>query len=259
MGLSGAVTVLRFELLRTLTVSRITGWFVLVLFPVFIVSVITYYTADYQDHADVRPWGMVMFGLIPEVICLLGLLLWATPIVHTELEGRTWIYLAVRPRGRINVLLGKYLAAVLWTASAAWTSAILCVLIARPEMALRLLWCLSALVGFSCLAYGALYCLIGAFFHRRAMVIAVAYTLVFEFLVSLIPAMINKFTVQYRLRCLLVNWMEWSTERFPEGFELLLGDEPSWLHVLILIGIIVGLLVAGTQVIQHREYATAEE
>ena len=39
----------------------------------------------------------------------------------------------------------------------------------------------------------------------------------------------------------------------------MLGDEPSGLHILILIGIIIGLLVAGTQVIKHREYATAEE
>ena len=201
-----------------------------------------------------------MFGLIPEVICLLGLLLWATPIVHTELEGRTWIYLAVRPRGRINVYWASIWRPLCGPPAPRWTSAILCVSIARPEMGLRLLWCLSALVGFSCLAYGALYCLIGAFFHRRAMVIAVAYTLIFEFLVSLIPAMINKLTVQYRLRCLLVNWMEWSTDdSLPEGFELLLGDEPSWLHVLILIGIVIGLLIAGTQVIQHREYATVEE
>jgi ABC-type transport system involved in multi-copper enzyme maturation permease subunit len=258
MGLGGALTVLRFELLRTLTVTRILGWSVLVLFPVLIVGIISYY-AKGPDRYDIEPWSVVMFGLIPEVICLLGLLLWATPIVHTELEGRTWIYLAVRPRGRTNVLLGKYMAAVLWTTSAGWASANLCVAIARPEMALRLLWVLSALVGFSCLAYGALYCLIGAFFHRRAMIIAVAYTLVLEFLVSLIPAMINKFTIQYRLRCLLVSWMEWNTKKLPDGFELLLGEEPWWLHVLILIGTIVGLLIAGTFVIGNREYATAEE
>ncbi len=255
MKFSGAITVFRFELLRTLTATRIAGWCVLVLFPVFIVSVIRHYT----HSQDVRPWGMAMFGLIPEVICLLGLLLWATPIVHAELEGKTWIYLAVRPRGRFDVLLGKYLSAVVWTASAGWASAILCVAIARPEMGYRLLWSLSALVGLSCLAYGALYCLIGALFHRRAMVIAVAYTLIFEFLVSLIPAMINKLTVQYRLRCLLVNWMEWTGDSLPEGFRLLLGDEPAWLHILVLAGIVIGLLVAGTQVIQRREYATVEE
>ncbi len=259
MALRGAVTVLRFELLRTLTASRILGWCVLVMFPVFIVSVVSYYTSRFPDGKDVEPWSVMLFGLIPEVICLLGLLLWATPLVHTELEGRTWIYLAVRPRGRINVLLGKYLAAVMWTASAGWASANLSIAVARPEMSLRLLWCISALVGLSCLSYGALYCLIGAFFHRRAMVIAVAYTLVFEFLVSLIPAMINKFTIQYRLRCLLVKWMGWDPRELPEGFDLLLGQESWWVHVLILIGIIIGLLFAGSQVIQRREYATADE
>ncbi len=41
-------------------------------------------------------WGLILFGLIPEVITLFGLLLWVTPVVQAELEGRTWIYLAVR-------------------------------------------------------------------------------------------------------------------------------------------------------------------
>ena len=54
-------------------------------------------------------WGLILFGLIPEVITLFGLLLWVTPVVQAELEGRTWIYLAVRPRGRVSMLLGKYL------------------------------------------------------------------------------------------------------------------------------------------------------
>ncbi len=50
------------------------------------------------------------------------------PLVHAELEGRTWIYLAVRPRGRVSVLLGKYLTAVAWTTLAGWTSTTICVL-----------------------------------------------------------------------------------------------------------------------------------
>ena len=40
------------------------------------------------------------------------------------------------------------------------------------------------------------------------MVIAVAYTLVFELIISFIPAIINTFTVQYRIRTLLLLWGE---------------------------------------------------
>ena len=307
----GALSVFRFELRRTMTVSRIAVWLMLILFPVFIVSVMKYHEEDIQRPAPAslrggrcgsyermrrqkrrmgrrqsRPaargrsaseeaaaeqdekqppnylaqlWGFVFFGLIPEVITLFGLLLWVPALVHAELEGRTWIYLAVRPRGRVSVLLGKYLTAITWTALAGWISTTICVLVARPDNALRLWGTMVALVAFSCVAYGAIYSLIGVWLHRRAMVLAVAYTLIFEFLVSLIPAVINKFTVQYRLRNLLFTWMDW-WDLVPTGASnVLLGTEPAWLHVLILCGMVVGILTIAVQLIQHKEYATVAD
>ena len=391
MILHGALSVFRFELRRTLTVSRISVWLLLVLFPVFIVSVMKYYEKDSVENSrlqfeapikelesidgkgrrfavdleelknlpehewrkyildkvmtyygqefaaknrrqpgmpldtidiivgqgrrfsidlkelkELRPdempkylqdlaarelmkaavgvdqpdkrverdaaeppppvyptevWGAVFFGLIPEVITLFGLLLWVTPLVHSELEGRTWIYLAVRPRGRVSVLLGKYLSAVTWTAVAGWLSATICVFVARPADGLRLWATIVALVAFSSVAYAALYSLIGVWLHRRAMVIAVAYTLIFELLVSLIPAVINKFTVQYRLRNLLFDWMHWREliHEEAQGVEVFLGDEPTWLHIVILLGIVVGVLAIAAQVIQRKEYVSAAE
>ena len=208
-----------------------------------------------------RLWGIVFFGLIPEVITLFGLLLWVPPLVHAELEGRTWIYLAVRPRGRVSVLLGKYLTAITWTALAGWISTTVCVLVARPECALRLWGTMVALVALACVAYGAIYSLIGVWLHRRAMVIAVAYTLIFEFLVSFIPAVINKFTVQYRLRNLLITWMDWwDWDLVSSGpTTLFMGNERAWVHILILCGIVVGILAIAVQVIQRREYATVAD
>lgn len=313
----GALAVFRFEVRRTLTPSRCAVWLMLMLFPVFIVSVMKYYEdtikrnmeeaeqrrASFQIHEsqggrpgmevrvdfskpgnwevrDVPPaaetpdadapaeaephpltyaWGAVFFGLIPEVITLFGLLLWVPPLVHAELEGRTWIYLAVRPRGRVSVLLGKYLTAIAWTTLAGWTSATVCVLIARPENGLRL-WCtIVALVAIASVSYGALYALFGVWLHRRAMVLAVAYTLIFELLVSLIPAVINKFTVQYRLRGLFMTWMDWQRLMNDEAKELFLGNEPAWLHLTILaVGVLVVMSVA-LQLIQRKEYATASD
>lgn len=263
MILRRVLAVFRFEFGRSLTLSRGAGWAVLVLFPVFLVSVVKYYDIHADPvagfpHVSQPTWGIFLFGLIPEVISLLGLLLWATPLVHAELEGRTWIFLAVRPRGRVSVLLGKYLAAVTWTALAGWTSASICLAIIQPQQWFRL-WCVMlALVTLSCLAYGALYCLIGTLFHQRAMVIAVTYTLLFEFLISLIPALFNKFTISYRLRNLLFNWMPWRA-RLDEKIRMILGDEPNWLHLAILGGITIGLLVIAVQVIQRKEYVTARE
>lgn len=263
MILRRGLAVFRFECGRSLTLARMFGWAVLVLFPVFLVSVVKYYdlNADPEagfPHVSQPTWGVFLFGLIPEVISLLGLLLWATPLVHAELEGRTWIFLAVRPRGRASVLVGKYLAAVVWTALAGWTSASICIAIIQPQNWFRLWTVLVALVALSCLAYGALFSLIGTLFHQRAMVIAVTYTLLFEFLISLIPALFNKFTISYRLRNLLVNWLPWR-DRLDDNIRMLLGNEPSWFHLLVLGVITIGLLVTAIQVIQRKEYVTARE
>lgn len=203
-------------------------------------------------------WGGVLFGLIPEVITLFGLLLWITPLVHSELEGKTWVFLASRPRGRVSVLVGKYLTGVTWTFLAGLVSTTVCILIARPDDAPRF-WCtIMALVAFSCVSYGSMYSLFGVLFRRRAMVIAVAYTLIFEFLVSLIPAVINQLTVQYRLRNLLVTWLDWRDLMPPEAM-ILLGNEPAWLQVLVLCSVTVILLVAAGFAIQHKEYVTASD
>ena len=303
----GALAVFRFEVRRTLTPSRCAVWLMLMLFPVFIVSVMKYYEdtikhnwesnndrrveirlheaqsgppgpvlsidpsnpgaweireeppKEEKPHPLLYAWGAVFFGLIPEVITLFGLLLWVPPLVHAELEGRTWIYLAVRPRGRVGVLLGKYMTAIAWTTLAGWTSATVCVLIARPENGLRLWSTTVALVAIASVSYGAVYSLFGVWLHRRAMVLAVAYTLIFELLVSMIPAVINKFTVQYRLRGLFVTWMDWRRVMPADAKELFLGNEPAWLHVTtLLVGVVVVMSVA-VQIIQRKEYVTASD
>ena len=343
MILHNTLSVFRFEFRRTLTVSRIGVWLLLVMFPVFIVSVMKYYEDEFDgeqftkpgevsieiplegvkiydikfrhgrrvgtieiaqgDHVRTIPnvpipnnlspqeigascrqlvsefeskpeeernvkvggriddtvWGWVLFGLIPEVITLFGLLLWVTPVVQAELEGKTWIYLAVRPRGRASVLLGKYLAAITFTALAGWTSAAICIYIAQPAYPWKLYTALFLIVGLACLGYGALYSLIGVFMQRRAMVIAVAYTLVFEFLISIVPAVINQFTVQFRLRNLFVQFMSWRGLLPDELGEAFLGNQPAWLHILILGGFVATLLAVGMQAIQRKEYATADE
>lgn len=320
MMLRGALAVFRFELRRTLTLSRIAVWLLLVLFPVFVVSVLKHYEHDWPrklrprppavepiqrqavgerlastdlltlaeaaaealgatDHlaaahrrgavaagrreppADVvgRWWAAVFFGLIPEVTTLFGLLLWVPPLVHAELEGRTWLYLAVRPRGRVSVLLGKYLTAIAWTLLAGWTSVTICAAIARPDNVIRLWATMMALTSLASVCYGALYALFGVALHRRAMVLAVGYTLVFEFLVSLIPAVINKLTVQYRLRNLLFAWMDWRELVPKEAEAIFLGMEPAWVHLLVLGAGVVGVLWLAIQIVQMREYATISD
>jgi hypothetical protein len=113
------------------------------------------------------------------------------------------------------------------------------------------------LIGFSSIGYGALFVFIGTLFHRRAMVVAVAYTVISEFTVTLIPAVINQLTFAYHMRCLLIDWMGWTVP--PDAKPLFFGDEPAWQHILTMLGITTGLLIASGVVLHVREYITAEE
>ena len=106
-------------------------------------------------------------------------------------------------------------------------------------------------------AYAAIYLALGTIFTRRSMVIAVAYTLLFELVVSLVPALINKLTVQYRLRALFVAWSEFDMSQFNSGPIALFSTAPPWQHVLILAIYITTLIAAAVWLVRQREYIVA--
>ena len=245
--------VMRFELIRSLTVGRSAIWIVLVLFPVALISALRVIAPINR----VEPWGVMLYFLVPEVICLLGLLLWATPAISTEVEGQTWIYLAMRRSGRTLVLLGKYMTAVLWTLSAAIVSTSVCVIIMGPAGGFRLWGVMCLLATLSCFAHAALYLLIGVIFFRRTMVTAVFYTLTFEYGLSLVPAVANKLTINYRLRGLLADWMNWEEAR--SAAENVFGSEPASTHLLVLAAMTVALLGAALLRIGRAEFPTQQE
>lgn len=245
--------VVRFELLRSKTVGRIAIWFGLILFPIALITALRFL----ESTDDVRPWCFTLYFLIPEVQCLLGLLLWATPAISTEIEGQTWIYLAMRQSGRSIVLLGKYLTAVIWTLSAALISVTVCVLIMGPAGGFRLWSVMCVLSVLSCFTHAALYVLIGSLFHRRTMVTAVLYTLVIEYGMSFVPALVNKLTINYRLRGLLADWME--LEEFRSQAENLFGSEPAWTHLLVLFAITISLLGVSVFRLSHSEFPTQQD
>ncbi len=245
--------VMRFELGRSLTFARIATWVILVAFPVLLIGTLRALTPLDRIEA----WGIMLYFLVPEVICLLGLLLWATSAVSNELEGQTWIYLATRRSGRTMVLIGKYLTAVVWTLSAAMAATTLCVLIIGSEESFRLWWVLSALATLSCLAHGALYVLIGAVFYKRTMVTAVFYTVVVEFGISFVPALANRATINYRLRGLLAQWMEWDVAR--SRAENVFGEEPVSTHLLVLLATTLAFLGVALYRVKRTEYPTQQE
>lgn len=255
MSLIGGVrAVLAFEFRRTLTLPRMTIWFLLTLFPPFIVGLLRYVGGGLPTA---EAWTILLYILIPEVTCLLGLLLWMCPAIQSELEGKTWVYLAVRPHGRRTVLLGKFLTALAWSVSSALVALALALWIAAPPDRARILVVLSALVMISCLGRGAAYSLFAVALPQRAMVFAVAYTMIFEYLVGFIPALINQLTVQFHLRCLLIRWMGWA--RLPEGLKLFFDDSSVAYHLLVLAaycGVVLGTSVI---LLEQRQFASSEE
>lgn len=248
--------VIRFELQRTLTVTRMAIWACLALFPSLLVAMLRFQSrGNVPDEAV----SFITYMLVPQISCMLGLLLWATPAVGTELEAQSWIYLTLRPTGRIALALGKYVVAFLWTATYGLLSALLVTLLSGVDEMGSLLMALMALVLLSSASYAALYLFIGAAFFRKATVVAVIYSFLLEGAVSWIPATINQITISYRLRTLLSNWTAFGSVR--EGldedaqfFRASIGDQPTWVSIGCVLAYAAVLLTCAVLVVHRREY-----
>jgi ABC-type transport system involved in multi-copper enzyme maturation permease subunit len=187
-------------------------------------------------------------------------LLSTTTAIASELESRSWVYLTVRPHGGTAVLLGKYLAAVTMVIPVALLGLTIAVPLSGVEHGFQVWWSFARLVLLSCPAYSAIYLLLGVINPRRAMVLAVAYSLLFELIVSLVPAVINKLTVHYRLRALMIDWCDMD---LPEGTNsnilALMGNSSPIEHVSVLLFLTPLLLTASVLMLRSREFTSAAE
>ena len=271
IGNVGAVFM--FEWKRALTWQRMLWWFALAAFPVFIMGIIRVNAFAYPESQRHPDWQQIwmtfcawlLFALIPMLVSILGTLLWTTPAVSAELERRSWVYLAVRPNGGTAVLLGKYLAAVTWVIPPALIGLTLAVAIAGLasfEQSWRVWWTMTRLVLLSAPAYAAIYLLLGVVLPRRAMVVAVAYTLIFELVISFVPAVINKITVQYRLRSLAAEWCDISftgpAARSSTVLQLM-GGEPAWQHVTALVLQTITIVIIAVLLLRASEFSSSAE
>jgi ABC-type transport system involved in multi-copper enzyme maturation permease subunit len=253
-----AATVL-FDFRRSLTISRLSVFVILSLFPPAILAINLF-----GPGLDAAP---VIIGVTVMMAGILAELLWATPIVYGELEGKTWLYLAVRPRGIVAVLIGKYFVAVLWTMAVCTIALTLCALLAAAAgvpHALMMWLVFLFLIILAAFAYAAIFALIGVLFHRRAMVFAMAYVILLEVFVAQIPALINQITIRHHLTALAVKWLDFRQlggEEVPDFFlEQVLGvKEPDWRNILMVVATTVVALGTSLVIICNREYITADE
>lgn len=248
-----------FEFQRSLTISRLSIFVVLALFPPAIVAI-----NARLDGLEVAP---VIVGVTVMMSGILAELLWATPIVYAELEGKTWVFLAVRPRGIAAVVIGKYLIAAAWTAAvctvALTISAAVAELAGVPDVP-RLWAVFMVLVLLASLAYAAVFALIGVLFHRRAMVFAMVYVILLEVVVAQIPAIVNQITVRHHLTSLGVKWLDFryiGDERLEDFIlvQMLGAGEADWLNFTAVAAMTAVALGATLWAVTNREYITADE
>ena len=259
MQLGNVTAVFLFEWRRALTGPRIAWWLALTLFPAAIALLIQWAISDSED-ASRRVWAVFLFALSPMLICMLGTFLWTTPAVSAELERKSWAYLAVRPNGGTAVLLGKYLAAIVWVLPAALIGMTLALIVSQSDKSWITWLALARLFCLSCPAYAAVYLLIGTLFPKRSMLIAIAYTLIFELIISFVPALINELTVQFRLRALLLDWAEFPVQRATNIQEVaLLNDAPAWWNVTVLLLSTAAMVIAAVVAVRRCEFSVAEE
>jgi hypothetical protein len=254
-ALAGIRTVAEFQLRRLLTKPRLALAAVGAIFPSAVMLAADRASRGRLDD-DIRV--AMLYGLIPEAVCMLGLLVTMCPAVADELERGTWAHLAVRPGGRRSLLLGTWVAAVLWTSAVGLAATALAVLAADLGDAWGAARILAALVLISCLGRAALFALPAVVMPKRALVASVGVALVVEYLAGVIPAVVNQATVSLRLRTLLVSWMGWE-RRLPTEAQLFIDRQPEWVQ-LLAVGILVAvLLTVAVAILDRRQFPPSDE
>jgi ABC-type multidrug transport system permease subunit len=278
--LQGVLATCSFELRRSLTAQRLAVSTVLALFPPTMLWLLIF-GARYAQRQR-APDGTVIYGsgsvmvdsgpfisvFLIALVLLLSLLLWATPNVYSELEGKSWTFVASRPGGRISIFLGKFLASVLVSFSISLVGVSLCVWIIQHNFGAiepaRLWLSMNAVYFLATLIYSALFSMIGVLFVKRAMVVGAGFLIGFDvFLASLPGALINRFTVRHHLQEIgiaTIGWFFPTPAGSEKEYRFIYGNEwPVWIHVGIILIATIVFLAIGIKVISSREYVTSDQ
>ena len=265
--LRGANATFGFELRRSLTLNRFLVALGLAMFPPVMLNVVvrTAFVSQSKIAGDVAQYSEFAMIFLVALVCVLTLLLWATPNVQSELEGRTWNFIAVRPRARVASFLGKYVLAVVVSFAVSFTALAGCILVANSyqglQHPLRTLGSLSVVYGLACVVYGAIFSAIGTIFIKRAMVVAAGFMIAVETLLSLIPAVVSKVTMSFHLRSIGLEWIGYFLPYTTElDYTSTFGKPwPVQWHILSIAIMTVIALSVGMIVITSRQYVTADQ
>lgn len=200
--------------------------------------------------------AIYLFMLYPQAICLLLALFYGTSVLGSELDGKTLTYLFVRPLPRWKFVVGKYLGIVTalavpatFSLMASWT-----ILGAEggPSLFIALLF---GTVG-ALIAYNAVFIFFGFLLPRRAMITALLYGLIFELVLSFIPALVNQFTITYYLRSLVVEMLDLEV---PHEIARIVGGASIPMALTALTAIVVVTLTLSSSLASRREYVMKDQ
>lgn len=258
ISIQGISATARYEFSRSLTISRLGNVLLLALFPPSILTIMSMGTRGQEV------WLAMSATLF--VSAILSNLLWATPVVSNELEGRSWIFVTSRHRGRVNMLLGKAIVAYFWTSVVLIAGTTGCIIVYGQAFRAPVLsglfvdWLnITGIVLIGSYAYSCLFTLIGTVFQRRAMMLAMVYALVFEIAIANVPAVINQITVSsHLLAMMLLIFAPNIVARVPRFMELMDG-KTVFQEAIVAVLLGTFFLVAACVVVKVREYLTTEE
>ena len=264
--INSALATFVFEVRRSFSFHRLMVAIGLALFPPAMLSVVgrIALVGGPIVSPDVGDYMLFALVFLVALVCLLMLLLWATPNVHSELEGKTWHFLVVRPGGRIGCFLGKYLVSVSVSFLTALVSLVGCVFVVDGyggmEDPLYTMGCLSAVYGLACIVYGAIFSFIGTIFVKRAMLVGAGFLIGVEGILASIPAVVSKITMSYHLREIGLAWLGWFVPYPKSEYRFAFGSPwPVWMHIACILLMTIVALIAGMIVISNRQYITSEE
>ncbi|MEZ6096332.1 MAG: hypothetical protein R3C03_19240 [Pirellulaceae bacterium] len=258
----GALATCAYECKRGLTWQRISVSLVLAFFPPVMLF---FFLLGLNTGNEVDPVAFVKIVIyfLVGLVCLLSILLWTTTNMYSELEGKSWIFVASRPFGRLSLLFGKYLASVVQSSAIAQTGLILATLTANHMGVMadvnKFYFSTAAIFLLASLSYSAVLSLIGVIFTKRAMVFGAVYLIGVEFIVANIPAIIGRFTLRQHLQELGISWNGWFLPDGQDEFDQMFGNYPDWLNLVCIASISIASLVAASFIISSREYLTGDE
>ncbi len=205
----------------------------------------------------------LIFTIIPHVLVPLTALVYASSMIHDELEEQTLTYLLIRPSPKWVIYIAKLLATLLITLFLSAGCLLLtytAMYWGLPGFAGTAFWThlLKALgvLALALVAYCSLFGYLGLLV-RRSLVVGVAYIIVFEGVLANIDFMVRRLSVMYYFRVLAARWLplrirEWSLDL------TLAPSMASCVGILVAVSLIATLVAALTFTTREFRVKTPE-